>query len=292
MRRTGIVGFLTLLLWTGGAYAQTSPNPQQIADTMVRLCVGGGHTEALTGGGTGGLDFSLRSLDAKGNVSGEYKMSKSSAEGLVNGLDNALGQVAADQADKVRDCLKPVRDRLLEILLPPPPKSGDIIRGHLLPAQYDSPPSPCGYNLKPGNAVLYYGSNAAIALTFPHTVMRIEGRDVVSLNRNPDGQVTINLEILGKDGRAIVVIKDNVFTVNTNNFYSMEWPDKSSLIVTDRQREKVLDITYLNESAIKILGTIHYAGITVEIGPEITNIGGMKVSHSCFSANNADIVLN
>jgi len=85
---------------------------------MVRLCVGGGHTEATSGGGSGGADLSLRSLDVTGNIKGEFKISKSSAEGLVIGLDNALGQVAADQADKVRTCLQPVRERLLDVMLP------------------------------------------------------------------------------------------------------------------------------------------------------------------------------
>jgi hypothetical protein len=86
---------------------------------MVRLCLGGGRSEAVSGGGTGGADLSLRSLDVKGNLKGEFKISKSSAEGLVNGIDNALTQVAADQADKVRTCLQPVRERLLDVMLPP-----------------------------------------------------------------------------------------------------------------------------------------------------------------------------
>jgi hypothetical protein len=112
---------VSLLFYFATSNAQTSPDPQQIADTMVRLCVGGGHTQATSGGGTGGADLSLRSLDVKGNVKGELKISKSNAEGLVNGIDNALSQVAADQADKVRLCLQPVRERLLDVLLPAPP---------------------------------------------------------------------------------------------------------------------------------------------------------------------------
>jgi hypothetical protein len=88
----------------------------KIADTMVRLCVGGGHTEATSGSGSGGADVSLHSFDVKGNVKGEFKINKLSAEGLINGLDNALGQVAADQTDKVRTCLQPVRERL--VMLP------------------------------------------------------------------------------------------------------------------------------------------------------------------------------
>jgi hypothetical protein len=90
----------------------------KIADTMVRLCVGGGHTEATGGSGSGGADVSLHSFDVKGNVKGEFKINKSSAEGLINGLDNALGHFGADQADMARTCLQPVRERLQDVMLP------------------------------------------------------------------------------------------------------------------------------------------------------------------------------
>jgi hypothetical protein len=88
----------------------------KIADTMVRLCLGGGRSEALDAGG--GTDLSLRSLDARGTLKGEFKINTSSAESLVNGLDSVLSQVAADQADKVRACLQPVQERLLNLMLP------------------------------------------------------------------------------------------------------------------------------------------------------------------------------
>ena len=117
------LGILPCLLLLRPAEAQT-PNMQKIADTMVRLCVGGGRTQASSSSVTGGADISLRSLDAKGNVSGQYKIGSSSAEGLVNGLDNALSQVAADQADKVRVCLAPVRERLLDAMLAPGSQHG------------------------------------------------------------------------------------------------------------------------------------------------------------------------
>lgn len=105
--------------WPVLGAAQDPVQIDKIADMMVRLCVGGGHTEATSGTATGGADLSLRSLDIKGNLQGEFKINKSSAEGLVNGLDNAISQVAADQADKVRVCLAPVRERLLDVMLPP-----------------------------------------------------------------------------------------------------------------------------------------------------------------------------
>jgi hypothetical protein len=117
-----IVSSIALLFWGSAAGAQ-APNVQQIADTMVRLCLGGGSTQATLGSVTGGADVSLRGLDARGNLAGEYKINESNAEGLVKGIDNELTQVAADQADKVRDCLRPVRERLLDVLLPLKPET-------------------------------------------------------------------------------------------------------------------------------------------------------------------------
>jgi hypothetical protein len=118
MRFTGLAVLTMCAWWPVLGAAQNAAEIDKIADTMVRLCVGGGHTEATSGTGGDGADLSLRSLDVKGNLKGEFKISKSTAEGLVNGLDNALGQVAADQADKVRVCLQPVRERLLDVMLP------------------------------------------------------------------------------------------------------------------------------------------------------------------------------
>lgn len=118
MRFVGLVLFLTCLWRPIPGIAQNTAEIDKIADTMVRLCVGGGHTEATSGTGSGGADLSLRSLDVTGNLKGEFKIEKTNAEGLVKGLDSALSKVAADQADKVRECLKPVRDRLLDIMLP------------------------------------------------------------------------------------------------------------------------------------------------------------------------------
>jgi hypothetical protein len=88
------------------------------ANVMVNLCIGGSRIEA-TSGATGGTDVSFRSLDVKGDLNGELSISKSSAKGLIKGLDKALRQVKTDQANKVRACLEPVRERLLAVLLPP-----------------------------------------------------------------------------------------------------------------------------------------------------------------------------
>ena len=118
--RVGKVAFLfACVLWPAVPMAQSSTEIEAAVNTMVRLCLGGGRTEAVSGSAAGGVDLSLRSLDAKGNVQGEFRVTKSSAEGLVDGINNAMTQVAANEADKVRTCLQPVRDRVLDAMLPP-----------------------------------------------------------------------------------------------------------------------------------------------------------------------------
>jgi hypothetical protein len=121
LKRDGrIACSITWLLWAGAAAAQNFPaDVQQIADMMVRLCLAGGRTQAVTGAVTVGTDVLLQSLDDKGNVTAEFKINKSGAQALVIGINNTLTNVAAEQADKLRDCLQPVRERLLELFLPP-----------------------------------------------------------------------------------------------------------------------------------------------------------------------------
>lgn len=121
-----------ILTFSHTSNAQTLGEINQYADLMVRLCIAGGRSESTSGGGSGDADLSIRSLDMKGKVEGNFRITKSNAEGLVNGIDSALNRVAADEADKVRDCLKPVRERVLEIILPlphPPPKQPSSTNG-------------------------------------------------------------------------------------------------------------------------------------------------------------------
>jgi hypothetical protein len=118
MKFAGVVLLIACGCWPDIGAAQSAVDTERIATMMVRLCVGGGHTEVIGGAATGGAEMSLRSLDVTGNLKGEFNIKKSSAEGLVDGINGAMSQVSADQADKVRACLQPVRDRLLDLMLP------------------------------------------------------------------------------------------------------------------------------------------------------------------------------
>jgi len=119
--RPYVVGLLLIaLLWSSAPRAQTALDLQQKIDVMVRLCVAGGQRFSVSGGGSGGAEISLRAFDAKGNLKGDFHIDRSQAEGLVNGIDNAISEVAAIEIDKVRERLRPVRERVMDILFPAP----------------------------------------------------------------------------------------------------------------------------------------------------------------------------
>lgn len=110
---------LVCALWPVVAVGQpTAIEIERIADQMVRLCVGGGTRFQVSGGGTAGAEVSLWSFDVEGNLQAELKVERSKVEGLVGGIDSSLTEVAADQASQVRACLQPLRERLLDIMLP------------------------------------------------------------------------------------------------------------------------------------------------------------------------------
>lgn len=91
---------------------------QQVASMYVTLCIAGGRQ--FQSKGTVGADakLSLRKFDVMGNVNGVYEFNTQEAAGLAQGINNALTQLAADQADKARKCLEPLREALLSYIFP------------------------------------------------------------------------------------------------------------------------------------------------------------------------------
>jgi hypothetical protein len=110
---------IALLLWPSAAIAQTPPTVQQIANIIVRLCTAGGRTEVITGVvAAGGADILVRMHDIRGDLTGELKIGNSSVEGIVTGINNALAQARASQADLALACLRSARDGLLDVVRP------------------------------------------------------------------------------------------------------------------------------------------------------------------------------
>ena len=123
MRAVRRLAFLSALLCLQVLPHQTSLAAQSeeelrwIVDVFMRLCVVGGENVSVRASGTGETDLALRSLDAQGQLQGEFHLQRSRVEGLINGIDNSITALAAQQVTEARRCLEPLRVRLLTILL-------------------------------------------------------------------------------------------------------------------------------------------------------------------------------
>ncbi|MGA2629531.1 MAG: hypothetical protein ABSG54_04885 [Terriglobia bacterium] len=139
--------------------------------------------------------------------------------------------------------------------------------GWLIPASDPTPPAgPCGPT--PNNALmLFMGDSEVIAQTFPHTLLRVNGKDVIVLHKKEDGSVALSMDVLSADGKVIARIEKNEFTVNVNNVLRWRRTDLSTLWVEDQNGNQVLKARYLNQKAIKVEAVLNLPGVPTVYGP-------------------------
>ena len=108
---------------------------------------------------------------------------------------------------------------------------------------------------------LYFGLHTFFIQTFPQVIIRIAGREILTLDR-VGKNISIVAMALFDDAGAIATIdskaEHNKFWVSPN--VRKVRPDKSTLIVYDRNANEVLSLRYLNEKTIAVTGTFKYAG--------------------------------
>lgn len=159
------------------------------------------------------------------------------------------------------------------------------LHGFLYPADDPNPVGCPRRAIRPGSVVFYLGQLASVTTTFPHTVLRIRGKDRIVVDRNSEGSIAVSLEVFGEDGKIVAEIRRNEFTVNPNNYFRIERKDASSLSVINQHNKEVLTARYLNPTAFKIDADLFYP----EIGP--LRIGGI-VSSFCVSNAMVDVEIN
>jgi hypothetical protein len=158
--------------------------------------------------------------------------------------------------------------------------------GFLLPANDPTPKNACSdrpvYN---GAMLMILGNSASLSPWFPHIVVRAKGENVLTLNRK-NGEIAVGARIFGADGKIIAEIRDNEFSINPNNYFRKERPDKSTLIVYDQEDKKVLDVRFLNPTTVRFLGVLNYPH---SMGPlVISDTEGFFASQYCGAYNTID----
>jgi hypothetical protein len=152
--------------------------------------------------------------------------------------------------------------------------------GILVPA---NDPDPIGGQCTIGEdeVGLYLGNYSAKTARFPVTAVQVGGKPLVVLDRNQDGSIALSVDVLSDDGRVIVRIDKNGFTVNPNNYLAVKRLDRSSLVITDQYGMEVLNARFVNKKAFQLSARLRSSGVTVDLAAQ-------PINRICFAVPNTE----
>lgn len=199
--------------------ATTDKPTDDDVERAIRACSAGTKAAAELEGGL--------NLLKKRIVTGEGKFSKSDIPSVIgSGVQTDAAKIGL--FEKIQQCV-------VKQIYPHSENDKSFTTGTLLPGHDSSPPSRCP--LSPSSLAVYFGNAAgeATADIFPVTIIEMHQAKILTLNRNTNNEISVNLYVYGADGRYIVKLIDNKFALNPHNEWTKEeTSDRTSLIVYDR----------------------------------------------------------
>ncbi len=146
----------------------------------------------------------------------------------------------------------------------------------LLPAGESDPPNRTRCAM-PANAFRIYAGDSLAYYTGepPYRFLSTNKVPRFSVEKHGNG-LAISTDVFAEDGRTVLArIDKNHFIASTSGeILKRDHPDKSTLIATDKYGKTVLNVHYINESAVKITGTFVYPGTTISIDEHEGSIRG------------------
>jgi hypothetical protein len=163
------------------------------------------------------------------------------------------------------------------------------LHGTLIPANDPTPNNNCEPP-PPENALMMFYGNATAYTTKPHFVfigydlLKPDAEPIISLDREPNGNVVLNAKVFSEDRRLVTSISKNEFHVNRNNIIESLFgrPDKSTLVITD-QYDNEFRVRLLNKNAVSLTGVLYSHGTRIEIDPDKVMVGKNLVAIPCAS---------
>jgi hypothetical protein len=145
-------------------------------------------------------------------------------------------------------------------------KELQALHGTLFAGSEPTPVNPCSQFVGKDQFVLDFTSDLVAPKSFPFPVLAVKHEPVLVLDRSTSGVISLSLTIRGPDGRLIVELTKNEFTVNPNNIFSMKRDSRSRLVVRDQYGGVVLDADYLNPQFLRLsAGKFYSSGVLVNI---------------------------
>lgn len=137
----------------------------------------------------------------------------------------------------------------------------------LFPASEHDPPYPSRCNPSANDFKIFLGKSMAYFTGQPpYTFVTINNEPKLVIEKSRAG-LAITTDVLAEDGRTILVriVKNHFITTTGGEVLQRQRPDRSTLIVLDKYGNTALNVRYLNDKTIKIMGTFHYPSVTVTI---------------------------
>jgi hypothetical protein len=182
--------------------------------------------------------------------------------------------------------------------LPPIPYSDNEVHGWLEPAGDPTPPNGCDRippNILPvSDAIkILIGDNAVAKTGFGKTVaLQIGKCEAVSIERTTDG-VFVNAEVFDKDGEEpIRITKNEIFSLNGENYSSRRSRDSSTITVKDNNGEIIFYARFINPTTVKIRGTFGCSGHPAIIVRDDEPIPGVITHGMCSVDSRMGIFIN
>jgi hypothetical protein len=157
----------------------------------------------------------------------------------------------------------------------------------LLPAADPTPEIPAHCRRIPEGALLvFYGDSLSFATRFPFHLFSVNGLSLLSIDKRPDGALSINALVKARDGRVIASISDNEFVINKNSILDFSRPDRSTLLIRDEHGDAALRLRFLNTHSVMFTGILRYGtgtGDALIVNDHSYTVLGVTLEQSCLS---------
>jgi len=161
-------------------------------------------------------------------------------------------------------------------------RSQTPLSGMLEPANQPDPIHECG-SIPPDALKLFIGDHVYwFTKGVQLRALIIGGKPIVTISRNAEG-LEIAAKIFSPDGRIVAEIIRNLFHVNPNNYFHIERPSPSELVVYDQHAFPALWVQFLNKSSVRLRGRFLVPGFApVIITADTVKVGKTSLNKVCF----------
>jgi hypothetical protein len=162
----------------------------------------------------------------------------------------------------------------------------EFLTDKLIPASDPTPANTC-HDAYPDDVFVFFGSNGNASFTdkFPHTILQVRGRKIISIDRTENNSLTLSVDIRDSSNRIIARLNREGFAVSHNYDWYLLRPDESTVVVEDEYGNDVVRARFLNPRAFSVSGRYYDQG---NVHP--LDLNGF--SRSCFGHNPVDIIID